>query len=56
MRMSRHALTFRGEDYTIPAGQGKCTRCGRLLAMEEWLTSECPIQAAEAAKEAHSED
>jgi hypothetical protein len=37
----KHSLTFRGEDYEIPAGFGKCTRCGRLLQIEEWLETEC---------------
>ena len=37
----RHALTFRGQDHAIPAGKGLCTRCGRLLDVEQWLAEAC---------------
>jgi hypothetical protein len=38
----RHVLSFRGEDYEIPAGYGRCVRCGWAGPIEEWLRSECP--------------
>jgi len=38
----RHALTFRGTAYAIPAGSGLCTRCGALLEIEAWLAEACP--------------
>lgn len=47
----RHALSFRGEDAAIPAGYGRCTRCMRLLTMEQWLDTECEPQPAEARQE-----
>lgn len=38
----RHALSFRGEDHTIPVGYGRCIRCNALLEMEAWLGQTCP--------------
>jgi hypothetical protein len=49
--MSRHFLTFRGEHQEIPLGHGLCTRCGRLLTLEQWLDTECEPQPAEARQE-----
>lgn len=37
----KHALTFRGQDHEVPAGFGLCTRCGALMAIEEWLEQDC---------------